>query len=71
MDNSNKRNALYWWYMTNIYNIHGKGVTKEPPACLTAAIWHAHPEENGQQMGYRPGKNSGTPKMEKAQLGQH
>lgn len=21
MDNSNKRNALYWWYMTNIYNI--------------------------------------------------
>jgi hypothetical protein len=29
MDNSNKQNMLYWWYMTNIYNIGGKGVTKE------------------------------------------
>ena len=30
MDNSNKQNMLYWWYMTkNIYNIGGRGVTKE------------------------------------------
>ena len=58
MDNSNKQNMLYWWYMTNIYNIGGKGVTKEPPACLTAAIRHAYPEQNGQYMGYRQGTNS-------------
>ncbi len=67
MDNSNKQNMLYWWYMTNIYNIGGKGVTKEPPACLTAAFWHAYPEQNGQYTGYRPRNNSGMEKMEKAQ----
>jgi hypothetical protein len=38
MDNSNKWNMLYWWYMTNMYNIGGKGVTKEPPTCPMAAI---------------------------------
>jgi hypothetical protein len=66
MDNSNKQNMLYWWYMTNIYNIDGWGVTREPPACLTAAIRHAYPEENRQYMGYMLGKNSGTLKTKKA-----
>jgi len=38
MKNSNKRNMLYWWYMTNTYNICDKGTRQEPPACLMAAV---------------------------------
>ncbi|KAL3761564.1 hypothetical protein ACHAW5_010733 [Stephanodiscus triporus] len=56
MDNSNKRNMLYWWYMTNIYNIGGRGVTKKPPECLTSAICHAYPEKDGKYKGYRKSK---------------
>ena len=58
MTPSHKRNLLYWWYMTNHYFICGRGVTKEPPECLKAAIRLAYPEENGQYTGYKPGKNS-------------
>ena len=53
IDNSHKRNMLYWWYMTNIYNISGRGVTKKPLDCLTAAIRCAYPEDNGKYKGYR------------------
>jgi hypothetical protein len=42
--------------MTNIYNIGGRGVTKNPPGCLTSAIWHAYPEEDGKYKGYRKSK---------------
>ena len=59
MDNRNKRNMLYWWFMTNIYNVGGRGVTKKPPECLIAAIRKAYPEEDGKYTGYKPGKNSG------------
>ena len=53
MDNGNKRNMLYWWYMTNIYNIGGRGVTKKPPECLSSPTRHAYPEKDGKYKGYR------------------
>ena len=56
MDNSHKRNMLYWWYMTNIYNIGGRGVTKKPPDCFTAAICRVYPEDDGKYKGYRKSK---------------
>jgi hypothetical protein len=56
MDNGNKRNMLYWWYMANIYNIGGWGVTQKTPECLTSAICHAYPEEGGKYKGYRKSK---------------
>jgi hypothetical protein len=55
---SHKRNLLYWWYMTNHYFICGRGVTKEPPECLKAAIRLAYLEEDGKYTGYKLGKNS-------------
>jgi len=57
MSNSNKRNMLYWWYMTNTYNIFGKGSCEEPPTCLKAAIRKAYSSErsNGQYKKYNPG----------------
>ena len=58
MDSRHKRNLLYCWYMTNHYFIFGRGVTKEPPECLKAAIRLAYPEVDGKYTGYRPGKNS-------------
>jgi len=45
MSNSWKRNMLYWWYMTNTYNICGKGTRADPPACLKYAIRKAYPSE--------------------------
>jgi hypothetical protein len=57
MDNSHKSKMLYWWYMTNIYNIGGRGVTKKPPDCLNAAIRCAYPEDDGRYKGYRKLKN--------------
>lgn len=53
MDNRKKRNMLYWWYMTNHYNICGKGNRKEPPACLLAAIRKAYPEASGRYVPYK------------------
>lgn len=44
-----KRNMLYWWYMTNTYNICGKGHRREPPKCLKAAIRKAWPEPSGRK----------------------
>ena len=56
MPNSKKRNMLYWWYMTNIYGICGKGNRKDPPACLKAAIRKAYPDPNGKYKPYNDGK---------------
>ena len=56
MDNSNKRNMLYWWYMTNIYTVCGKGRRKDPPACLKAAIRKAYPAPDSWYVVYVPGK---------------
>lgn len=56
MDPGNKRNMLYWWYMTNIYNICGKGKRREPPPCLLAAIRKCYPEPNGKYKIFKPGK---------------
>jgi len=57
MNNSNKRNMLYWWYMTNTYNICGKGTRGDPPACLKAAIRHAYPSKrpDGMYKKFIPG----------------
>jgi hypothetical protein len=56
MDNGLKRNMLYWWYMTNHYNICGKGNREEPPACLKAAIRKAYPESSGRYVKYQSKK---------------
>ncbi len=56
MGNSNKHNMLYWWFMTNIYNIGGKGVTKTLPECLIAVIHKAYPKKDGKYNGYKLGK---------------
>ena len=58
MANTHKRNMLYWWYMTNTYNICGKGNRLDPPACLKAAIRKAHPEANGKYKIFVPGGQS-------------
>ena len=57
MSNSWKRNMLFWHYMTNTYNICGKGYRKEPPACLKYAIQSAYPEAEGRYKKYQPGQN--------------
>ena len=54
MKNGHIRNMLYWWYMTNIYHICGKGKRAPVPKCLLAAIRKAHPEENGLYKVYKP-----------------
>ena len=57
MSNSNKQNMLYWWYMTNTYNICGKGTHEEPPACLKSAIRKAYTSEwaDGMYKKFMPG----------------
>ena len=59
MSNSWKWNMLYWWYMTNTYNICGNGTRVEPPACLKAAIRKAYPSEreDGIYTKYSAGTN--------------
>ncbi len=56
MPNRLKRNMLYWWYMTNVYQICGKGKRRDPPACLKAAIRNAYPEEDGWYDVFVPGQ---------------
>lgn len=56
MPNRLKRNMLYWWYMTNVYQICGKGKRRDPPACLKAAIRNAYSEEDGWYDVFVPGK---------------
>ena len=43
MDNSKKRNVLYWWYATNIYHICGKDIRGELPDCLLSHIRKIYP----------------------------
>ena len=59
MNNENKRNMLYWWYMTNTYNICGKGRREDPPACLKSAIRKAYPSEDGWYKKFVPGRGGG------------
>ena len=56
MTKSNKRNMLYWWYMTNVYNICGSGQRRDPPACLKFAIRNLIKEDSGWYVKYDPGK---------------
>lgn len=60
MDNGKKRNMLYWWYMTNMYGICGKGKREDPPACLKAAIRKEYPSANGLYKKYQSGKRVNT-----------
>jgi len=55
MPNRWKRNMLYWWYMSNVYQICGKGKRRDPPLCLKAAIRKAYPEEDGWYDVFVPG----------------
>ena len=56
MDKGNKRNVLYWWYMTNLYNVCGKGKRRDPPACLKYAIRNMHKSDDGWYVKFDPGK---------------
>ena len=62
MDNGNKRNMLYWWYMTNLYNVCGAGERKDPPACLKAAIRIAYPSADGWYVPFMPFKSGAARK---------
>ena len=66
MDNRLKRNMLYWWYMTNTYNVCGKGNRKDPPACLKESIRKCYPSEDGWYMKFNPvGNNNNAKKQSK------
>ena len=56
MEPTSKRNMLYWWYMTNTYNICGKGNRQKPPACLLAAIRKEFREDDGWYKIFVAGK---------------
>ena len=62
MSNSWKRNMLYWWYMTNTYNICGKRTRADPPACLKAAIrkTYSSEREDGMYKIFVSGRNKYT-----------
>jgi len=42
-----KRNLLYWWYATNVYQICGKFKRGRLPVCLVRMIRMAHPNPSG------------------------
>lgn len=42
-----KRNLLYWWYATDIYNLCGKYNRGKLPRCLVRMIRMAHPNPRG------------------------
>ena len=60
MEPTLKRNMLFWWYMTNHYNICGKGNRKPPPDCLKAAIRMAYPEPSGRYKIFVYGNKTAT-----------
>ena len=68
MDNGDKRFMLYWWYMTNTYNICGKGQRKEVPPCLLAAIRKAYPSADGWYKIFDPngGDSTGSKKKKRS-----
>ena len=43
MDNSKRRNLLYYWFVTNIYFIRGSKNRKELPECLLCLIRMSYP----------------------------
>ena len=53
MCNGWRRNMVFWWYMTNTYNICGKGHREEQPVCLKYAIRKAYPLDDGWYTGYK------------------
>jgi hypothetical protein len=54
MTPSHKRNMLFWWYATNVYNISGKSKRGKLPECLEYAIRLEHPNPDGvRYKGYR------------------
>ena len=65
MDNGGKRFMLYWRYMTNTYNICGKGYRKPVPPCLLASIRNAYPSDDGGYKVFVPGSSSTLKKRPK------
>ena len=57
MTNRKKRNLLYYWYATNVYNIVGKYNRERLPPCLESAVRSAYPEPNGHYTGFREAPN--------------
>mmetsp|Transcript_3957 Transcript_3957/g.7364 ORF Transcript_3957/g.7364 Transcript_3957/m.7364 type:complete len:364 (-) Transcript_3957:57-1148(-) len=47
MTNSHKRNMIFWWYATNVYNIAGKGKIERLPMCLEYAVRKEYPNPDG------------------------
>jgi hypothetical protein len=47
MTPSHKRNMLFLWYATNVYNISGKSKQRKLPECLEYAIRLEHPNPDG------------------------
>ena len=54
MTPSHKRNILFWWHATNVYNISGKSKRGKLPECLEYAMRLEHPNLDGvRYKGYR------------------
>ena len=47
MPANQKRNMIYWWYATNIYNIAGRGVIDRLPLCLEYQVRKLYPNPDG------------------------
>jgi hypothetical protein len=52
MNAAERRFCYYYWYMTNVYSITGKGNTRRVPPCLSNAIRNLHPSPDGVYVGY-------------------
>lgn len=48
MPNNQKRNMIYWWYATNIYNIAGRGNIDRLPLCLEYRVRQLYPNPDGE-----------------------
>ena len=47
-----QRNVLYWWYATNIYEIHGGGNRAQMPECLVTRIRDRFPSPTNIYKGF-------------------
>jgi hypothetical protein len=52
MDNSMKRNILYYWYATNVYSICGSGNRQPLPKCLVQHVRNTYPSDDGKYTGF-------------------
>lgn len=52
MNAADRRFCYYYWYMTNVYSIRGKGNTRKVPPCLNDAIRNLHPSPDGVYVEY-------------------